>query len=392
MKLKQTPGDFCVEELTAVTWGERGPFALYRLRKTGWTTPDAMQIICRRFNVSWSQLSYGGLKDRHAETVQYLTIHHGPMQHLHTERLELTHLGQRQYPFTSRDIAANRFAVVLRSLAADDVQRVLRRCAEVDATGVPNYFDDQRFGSVTADGRFIGKLLVLGQFEEALKIALCEPYEFDRSETKIEKAILREHWGDWPTCKAKLPKGHARSLVTYLCDHPTKFKGAVERLRPELQGMYLSAYQSDLWNRLLAGWIRTYTSDTGLSHIQQHRALLPVPTAPDADWAELMIPLPSPKVQLPPDSPLALLYDAVLAEEQLALKQFKVPGLDKPFFSRGERAAALWPRHLCAEPAPDDINRGREKLTLHFDLPRGAYATLVVKCLTEITPTTPVRE
>src|SRR2546425_8917597 len=34
--------------------------------------------------------------------------------------------------------------------------------------------------------------------------------------------------------------------------HPTDFKGALERLRPELRGLYLSAYQSYLWNRMLA--------------------------------------------------------------------------------------------------------------------------------------------
>src|SRR2546430_397931 len=48
MKLKQEPHDFQVEELTDVTPGEGGAFALYRLEKTGWTTPDALSAIRRR--------------------------------------------------------------------------------------------------------------------------------------------------------------------------------------------------------------------------------------------------------------------------------------------------------------------------------------------------------
>ena len=72
---------------------------------------------------------------------------------------------------------------------------------------------------------------------------------------KKEKAILRAHWGDWRTCKDKLPHDHARTLVAYLESHPADFRGAIARLRPELRGLYLSAYQSHLWNRMLARWL-----------------------------------------------------------------------------------------------------------------------------------------
>src|SRR5207245_4522311 len=104
-------------------------------------------------------------------------------------------------------------------------------------------FDDQRFGSV-AGGEFVARHLVRGEFEEGLRLALTGPYEFDKAGQKREKATLREWWGRWDECKARLPRGPARSLVDYLVSHPTDFRGAVERLRPDLQGLYLSAYQS----------------------------------------------------------------------------------------------------------------------------------------------------
>lgn len=389
MKLKQLPEDFRVEELTDVAPAEDGPFALYRLHKIGWTTPDAVQAIARRWNLRWNQIGYGGLKDRHADTTQYLTVLHGPRRNLSHQRIELTHLGQTHQPYSSRDIRANRFAVVLRAVSPGDEAGVLAAVEQVRQTGVPNYFDDQRFGSVTADGRFVGRELVFGRFEEALKLALTAPYEFDRADEKREKQTLTQHWGDWPACKAKLAKGHARSLVTYLCDHPTHFKGAVARLRPELQGLYLSAYQSELWNRVLARWLRANFPPESLGVVRQHRGEQPVPTAvpdPLADrWANLVIPLPSPRLK--PDLSLASAdylphLDAVLAEEGLTLKQLKVPGLDKPFFSKGERAGCLRPEGMTADAADDDLNRGKRKVTLRFDLPRGCYATMVVKRVT----------
>jgi tRNA pseudouridine13 synthase len=390
MKLKQLPEDFRVEELTDVAPAADGPFALYRLHKVGWTTPDAIQVIARRWNLRWNQIGYGGLKDRHADTTQYLTILHGPRRNLSHQRIEVTHLGQAHQPYSSRDIRANRFAVVLRAVSPGDEAGVLAAVEQVRRTGVPNYFDDQRFGSVTADGRFVARELVFGRFEEALKLALTAPYEFDRADEKREKQTLTQHWGDWPACKAKLPKGHARSLVTYLCDHPTHFKGAVARLRPELQGLYLSAYQSEVWNRVLAKWLAANFPPESLGVIRQHRGEQPVPTdVPDplADrWANLVIPLPSPRLKPDPAADYLPHLDAVLAEEGLTLKQLKVPGLDKPFFSKGERAGCLRPAGMTADAADDDLNRGKRKLTLRFDLPRGCYATMVVKRVTSSPP------
>ncbi len=386
MKLKQTPADFRVEELTSAAPHGGGPFAFYRLRKVGWTTPDALQIIARRWNLHFRQFGYGGLKDRHADTTQFLTIIHGPARGFEYDRITLEYLGQRHEPYNSRDISANRFAVTLRSLTPTD-EAALSTAAEVVAgCGVPNYFDDQRFGSVTSDGRFVAKEMVGGRFEEALKLALAAPYEFDRAESKEEKRILNEHWNDWPACKAKLPKGHARSLVTYLCDHPTGFKGAVARLRPELQGLYLSAYQSELWNRVLAKWLTATFPPEALGRIQQHRGPLPVPASVPGElavgWGALIIPLPSPRLRPEETATWWPHLQSVLDEEGLTLKALKVPGLDKPFFSKGERIACLRPAGMHTDAANDELNNGKRKVTLRFDLPRGAYATMIVKRLT----------
>src|SRR3954453_1600363 len=197
MKLKQSPDDFQVEELTDVRPGA-GPFALYRLDKSGWSTPDALAAVRRRWQIDLRRLSYGGLKNRPARTTQYLTIHNGPRRDLSHHTVTLTYLGQVAGPYTSEHIRANRFRVTLRGLSADRRPQNEARLAEVAAQGVPNYFDDQRFGSVSGPGEgFIAAHLVRGQFEEALKLALTAPYEHDRAEQKREKQLLRQHWADW---------------------------------------------------------------------------------------------------------------------------------------------------------------------------------------------------
>ncbi len=387
MKIKQLPEDFIVEEVTSVA-PSAGPFAFYRLDKTGWTTPDALQAVRRRWDIDWQRLSYGGLKDRHACTSQHFTIYRGPAHNLRHERVVVTYLGQVAEPFTAQNIDANRFTITMRAVPTDHVPSIRAAIGEVTANGLPNYFDDQRFGSVGPSQEFVAKEMVLGNFEAALKLALASPYEFDRAAQKREKAMLLELWGDWPTLKAKLDRGHARSLVDYLVHHPTDLKGAVARLKPELQGLYLSAYQSDIWNRILALWLTRTVPAEHLAGIELHHAKLPVPTSVPAEvvprWEALLLPLPS--ARLKPDVTAAWLplTEEVLQHEGLTLATMKIPGLQKPFFSKGERKACVRPTGLEATDSPDDQHRGRRKVLLRFDLPRGSYATMVVKRIAQL--------
>ena len=50
---------------------------------------------------------------------------------------------------------------------------------------------------------------------------------------------------------------------------------------------------------------------------------------------------------------------------------------------RARESMTLWHR-LVGRIAKDEENRNKKKLTLRFDLPRGSYATLVVKRITRV--------
>ncbi len=164
-------------------------------------------------------------------------------------------------------------------------------------TASPNYFDDQRFGSVGFSRQFIGHAWLIGDYERALKLALADPNPFDHSGTKVQKAIIRESWGRWPELKARLERSSERSIVTYLVDHPTDYRGAFARLRRELRTLYFSAFQSHLWNLILAGWLERQTRDDQRVPVELKVGSFPFPrgldraqvTAPG--WVPL-IPLP----------------------------------------------------------------------------------------------------
>lgn len=387
MHIKQSPEDFTVEERTDMVPSE-GPFALYRLEKRGWTTPDALQVIRRRWQLQPQRVSYGGLKDRHAHTIQHLTVLRGPQRQINQQGIHVAYLGQVAEPFTSKSIRANRFVLTIRDMTEMEADAALQALDEVRHCGAPNYFDDQRFGSVTPDGQFVARHLIRGEYEAALRLALTAPYRYDRAPVKKEKATLRTHWGDWPRLKETLPRGHARSLVDYLVHHPDDFRGAVARLRPELRGLYLSAYQSHLWNRLLADWLRAHLPADQLVAVPLRLGEFPMPRELSAsqrqELLEVRLPLPSPRLSLEDDDPRRAAVLRVLASEGLELEQLRLKGLREMYFTRGERAALVLPDGLAGENEPDELHRGRRKLTLRFELPRGSYATLLVKRITRL--------
>ena len=408
MKLKRLPEDFQVQELTSLTPSE-GPFALYRLGKRGLGTPEAVDAVLKRWKIPRNRASYGGLKDRHAWTHQMLTLHHGPARGLKQTNIELTYLGQTDRPFTSADIDANRFRIAVRDLSDDDVRRFRSALEIVRRDGVPNYFDEQRFGSRGRSREFIAQAWARGDYERAIWLAIADPHPHDRPRQRNERQHLRAHWGDWETCGVGVEFPPARQIVAYLAIHPGDFRGAMQLLRPDMRWLYLSAFQSFLWNRVLTAWIRLHCREEQVFHMMldgdvaafygslddsQRQSLealrLPLPSGrlrddaggqafqPDAQATE--------KGQISSDSPtdrppssLLPLVDEVLAELGLSRQDLKIDYPRGSFFSKGDRAAIFIPQNLEDQVEDDDLYPGQRKLTLGFELPRGCYATILIR-------------
>ena len=387
MKLKCLPEDFQVVELTDRWPNGRGPFALYRLTKKTLGTSEAIDAALHRWNLSRSQVSYGGLKDKHAVTEQFVTIKNGPRRDLSQTNVEFQYLGNTDRPFEPTDIAGNRFTLVMRDMSAAAVARAERTLHEVAVDGVPNYFDDQRFGSLGESGEFIAAPWCRGDYERALWLSLAEANEHDRPDDRREKHLIREQWGDWIGLKAALPKCSRRSIVTYLCDHPTEFRRALALMRIDLRGMWLSAFQSAVWNRLLAESLQDICRPEQLFEVSFGERPAPFYLALDEsqrrELTDLDLPLPSGRLKLE-SGPLYDRLHRVLAEFGLLPREMRVKYPRDSFFSKGQRAAIYIPADMQHQTDHDELYADRHKVTLSFDLPRGSYATILIKRLTEV--------
>ena len=388
MKLKSQPDDFQVEELTSVR-PSRGPFAFYRLEKRGIGTPEAVSAILRDWNLPRNSLSYGGLKDRHAVTSQYLSIHKGPSLSHEDRSYRLQYLGQIPHPYHARDIQANRFEICLRNLSPEENKAIERRCESVGSVGVVNYFDDQRFGSIGYSGDLIGASWCKGDYERTLFLAMAEENPHDRGREREQKELMRKHWGEWIHLKQVLDRSHRRSVVTYLCDHPTDFKRAVALIRQDMRSIYLAAFQSWVWNRWLSALIdESLASDSRISIPSKCGPLsIPCVAGPSGsipssvrELQRMELPLPSAR-QKDWDPATLPSLDKILAELGMERREMRLKYPRDTFFSKGTRQAWLKPVGFQSKWENDELNNRKLAVRLAFELPKGCYATMVVRAI-----------
>ena len=377
-RLKDALDDFRVAEVSNFPL-EGGPFAVYTLRKRNIGTIEAIDEL--RPLLGDGYVSFGGLKDKYAVTEQFVAVEYGPRRNFRTETAELEYLNQADRPFESRDINANRFTVVLRDMAPTDSERLEAILTSAAEWWTPNYFDEQRFGSLGQSGVFMAEHWCRGNWEAAIKLALTDPNPHDESNDINEKEMLKEHWNAWHELpRLRDPVRH--EVVSHLAHRPGDFRGAITRIPHSQRSLYLSAFQSALWNRLLAGEVEKRLSGSSLDRFQIGDASLIMPTGSEpADFlADRMLPFPTARQPMP-EGPLAERMTEILKDYNLEYRELRVKYPRDTFFSKGERSAGFQVVGLHGIVQEDDRYPGRQKLMLDFDLVRGCYATIFLRRL-----------
>ena len=392
MKLKSEADDFQVEELTSHKVSS-GPFSLYRLSKEHIGTLETIHAIAQAWRLDSRDIAFGGLKDKHAKTVQYLTIQHGPTENLEQKSFALEFLGHSSRAYTAQDIQGNRFAIRLRAIPVP-MKGALEKILRDPALGVPNYFDDQRFGSLGESHQFCAEPWCRGDYERALWLALADFNPHDRPRERQKKQLLQEHWGDWAWLVQHLDRSHRRDAADILDRHPRDFRVALTVIRHDLRGLYLAAFQSHLWNELLAAWIEQLAGPD-LIRIKGTAGELVFPPKIDSALLQTLcsteIPLPSARITEWPTT-FEPLIQSIMARYGMTPKQIRVKYPRDTFFSKGERVALAkiqglehnWESVPSSDTASsvDPMSTGEtEDLILKFTLPRGSYATMLIRWL-----------
>ena len=148
--IRSKPADFCVDEILPFEPEGEGEHLWLHVRKTGTNTEFAARAIAKALNVSPRNVSYAGLKDRHAVTMQWFSAHAlkepdaGWGERLPPE-IEVLAIKRGRRKLRTGSLSGNRFVITLRECVADRAA-LEASLARMQSSGVPNFFGEQRFG------------------------------------------------------------------------------------------------------------------------------------------------------------------------------------------------------------------------------------------------------
>jgi tRNA pseudouridine13 synthase len=386
VKLKVTPRDFIVEEVADFEISRtRGPYAVYRLTKSSWDTFDLLDLLSRRIGVPRDAISVGGMKDRYGETTQLISVRsikRCPAS-VRDKNFSATLEGYAQAPVTAGAVRGNKFTLVLRDMTDAEVRAAGINLKAVESTGIPNYYDEQRFGSARHGGGFMGKSIFLGKREEALKLYFLASKHDDQKTRKLKK-LVTEKWGRWNECM-DAAFGEYRRVLSYLSAHPRAFHKALAVIDRRFLVFALNAYQSFLFNEVLGRRIDGLARKHGFPVRSLKYAfgtyLFPMSLA-EAALDELCregLPVPGYDTEVP-DPVVRAIVEDVVGAEGIRLSDLRVRQMPR-LSAHGVLRPAMARAAGLSEPRveSDDLYPGRKKLSFSFFLPRGSYATILVK-------------
>ena len=380
--IKAKPEDFIVEEKADLPLSPAGRFAVYRLHKSGWNTTDLVRHLARRFGLPPARFAYGGKKDKHGRTAQFITIE-DPADRSETGKdFRLEAAGRMDRPMGPDLIRANDFVITLRALS--DLPAMEPALDRVRTGGFPNWFDDQRFRSYDPERGFFAEKILRGHWNGALQVYFTSITPGLSGRERARRLELFRIWRDWKACRAIADNALEREVFAVLRDHPADFGEALHRLPEEEISMQYAVFQAHLWNELLRKMFRARNIAAAEVAGREGPYLFwrEIPAADLSAQGALLLPTAAVKMEFP-GREAETLSNEVLAEKSLTRSDFRTRELRRVRFQSFLRPAAVVPENfIVAETGIDELHPGRKKIVLQFSLPRGSYATILIKFLT----------
>jgi tRNA pseudouridine13 synthase len=263
-RLKRDPEDFQVEEVSAYPPRcEGGPITIAKVTATNWEMNRLVRQLSRSLGIGRERIGFAGTKDKRAVTSQLMSfpVPAERLMELSLHQIEISEPYPAKKGITIGDLIGNAFRIRVTDTELRDEQlsrAVAATGEQLQALGgFPNFFGVQRFGAVRPITHEVGKWIVKGDLERAVMTYAANPHPNERDEGREARARLQEE-RDFEAALDYYPKimTFERTIIGHLSRAPGDYAGAIATLPSNLQMMFVHAYQSFLFNRMLSERIR----------------------------------------------------------------------------------------------------------------------------------------
>ncbi len=324
MKLKQIPEDFLVkEEINLNLTQERNNYSIIELIKTNWDSFKVIQAIAKSLKTKVKFIGFAGNKDKNAITTQYISIYK-----INKERIEKIKINSCKIKFLGYsinrinlgDLKGNTFKIIIRDL---NKKSTIPKDIQLE-----NYFDDQRFGN-KANTHLVGKSIITRNFNKTCELLSLEVKDKD-------------------------------------------YVGVIRKEQTRLLRFYISSYQSYIWNKTLSEILK---KEKNIVKTKYSVGELIFTKSKIKNFNIQFINF---------DTEENKTIDKILKEEGINREEFIIKEIPELITQTQERQAFIEVKDIKSSWNNDEINKNKLKLELSFFLPKGVYATMLIKKLTSI--------
>jgi tRNA pseudouridine13 synthase len=400
--IRQQIEDFVVDEITNRVETTNGKYLIVELAKRNWDTHHLVRELSRILRISQDRFGWAGTKDRRAFTKQRISIWDMSEEELARVRLkdvELTPVGRSNKKISLGDLWGNRFKITIRDivLPVDETLEMVKNTTRELEKGAPDFFGVQRFGENRPVTHVVGEAMVNGNFKEAALTYISRPFPHESEDIRQARKYVQDT-GNFKTGLKMYPLRlqFERAMMNYLIAHPDDHPGAFRVLSPNLQKMFLHAYQSYIFNIILSrriaagmsineayeGDVVCFKNAMGMPDTSRLQKV----TADNIEGINNLISRGRAFVTAPligydtqfSEGRQGEIEKEVIRELNIDIQGFKVPEMPD-IASKGLRREIVLPVRPEFSVTEDDVNAGKTKVELEFTLPRGSYATVILR-------------
>ncbi|MGC2428313.1 MAG: tRNA pseudouridine(13) synthase TruD, partial [Nitrososphaeraceae archaeon] len=381
-KVSEIIDELFLNNLSSI-WDENHRFPLYILNTRSIDSNHALFEIKKELGI---RLKVVGIKDAKAVTRQYASSEQTKNipREAKTQHTLLTLKGFTKTPLRKSFLHGNEFTIAINNPKFSDISAFVP-----ELKNIANFYGLQRFGSKRMITHLVGREIVKRNFKNAVELLLSYSTDYDSSISREIRGKCRDP-KNYSQVLKQLPKG--MDIEYQVISALVKGEGYIAALRSipiTIRRLFVQAYQAYLFNKCLS--IAILSGENVLKGKEgdlcfemegqiifgRMRRLNP---NLDLDSKKIV-----PAIMLvgyafqPGKGRFELITQKIMQEEVISAKEFYIKEMQELSAQGGFRQAPLYCRDFSYTDA----------LTLCFKLPKGSYATTLLRELMK--PEDPIR-